>query len=97
MKKGLLVILTLVMAFSLVVAGCGGKKEEPKKDAAPKKISIKMSVTTPADSSPWNIAAKKFAEIVKEKTKGRSKLQPSPMSNFPAATSRKASNRLLPA
>lgn len=70
MKKSFIVILTLVMAFSLVVAGCGGKKEEPKKDA-PKKISIKMSVTTPSDSSPWNIAAKKFAEIVKDKTKGQ--------------------------
>lgn len=71
MKKGFIVILAMVMAFSLVVAGCGGgKKEEPKKDA-PKKISIKMSVTTPSDSSPWNIAAKKFAEIVKEKTKGQ--------------------------
>ena len=51
MKKGFIVILTLVMAFSLVIAGCGGKKEEPKKDE-PKKISIKMSVTTPSDSSP---------------------------------------------
>ena len=71
MKKGLLILLTLVMAISLVLAGCGGaKKEEPKKDEG-KKISIKMSVTTPSDSSPWNIAAKKFAEIVKEKTKGR--------------------------
>ena len=70
MKKSLIFVLCLVVAFSLVAAGCGGKKEEPKKAEA-KKISIKMSVTTPADSSPWNIAAKKFAELVKERTKGR--------------------------
>ena len=70
MKKSLVYVLCLVVAFSLVAAGCGGKKEEPKK-AEGKKISIKMSVTTPSDSSPWNIAAKKFAELVKERTKGR--------------------------
>ena len=70
MKKSLVFVLCLVVAFSLVAAGCGGKKEEPKK-AEGKKISIKMSVTTPSDSSPWNIAAKKFAELVKERTKGR--------------------------
>ena len=70
MKKSLVYVLCLVVAFSLVAAGCGGKKEEPKK-AEGKKISIKMSVTTPSDSSPWNIAAKKWAELVKERTKGR--------------------------
>jgi tripartite ATP-independent transporter DctP family solute receptor len=53
-----------------VVAGCGGKKEEPKK-AEGKKISIKMSVTTPSESSPWNIGAKKWAELVKQRTNGR--------------------------
>ena len=70
MKKSLIFVLCLVVAFSLVLAGCGGKKEEPKKTEA-KKISIKMSVTTPAETSPWNIAAKKWAELVKERTKGR--------------------------
>lgn len=70
MKKSLIFVLCLVVAFSLVLAGCGGKKEEPKK-AEVKKISIKMSVTTPAETSPWNIAAKKWAELVKERTKGR--------------------------
>ena len=70
MKKSLIFVLCLVVAFSLIAAGCGGKKEEPKKEEG-KKISIKMSVTTPSDSSPWNIAAKKWAELVKERTKGR--------------------------
>ena len=70
MKKSLIFVLCLVVAFSLVLAGCGGKKEEPKKTEA-KKISIKMGVTTPAETSPWNIAAKKWAELVKERTKGR--------------------------
>lgn len=70
MKKSLVFVLCLVVAFSLVAAGCGGKKEEPKK-AEQKKISIKMSVTTPSESSPWNIGAKKWAELVKERTNGR--------------------------
>ena len=70
MKKSLIFVLCLVIAFSLVVAGCGGKKEEPKK-AEVKKISIKMSVTTPSESSPWNIGAKKWAELVKQRTNGR--------------------------
>ena len=69
-KKSLVFILCLVVAISLVLAGCGGKKEEPKK-AEQKKISIKMSVTTPSESSPWNIGAKKWAELVKERTNGR--------------------------
>jgi len=69
-KKSLIFVLCLVIAFSLVVAGCGGKKEEPKK-AEVKKISIKMSVTTPSESSPWNIGAKKWAELVKQRTNGR--------------------------
>ena len=50
-KKSLVFILCLVVAISLVLVGCGGKKEEPKK-AEQKKISIKMSVTTPSESSP---------------------------------------------
>lgn len=70
MKKSMIWVLILVVAFSLIAAGCGGKKEEPKK-AEGKKVSIKMSVTTPAATSPWNIAAKKWAELVKERTKGR--------------------------
>ena len=69
-KKSLVFILCLVVAISLVLTGCGGKKEEPKK-AEQKKISIKMSVTTPSESSPWNIGAKKWAELVKERTNGR--------------------------
>ena len=69
-KKSLVFILCLVVAISLVLVGCGGKKEEPKK-AEQKKISIKMSVTTPSESSPWNIGAKKWAELVKERTNGR--------------------------
>ena len=69
-KKSLVFILCLVVAISLVLVGCGGKKEEPKK-AEQKKISIKMSVTTPSESSPWNVGAKKWAELVKERTNGR--------------------------
>jgi len=70
-KKIIIFVMCLVVAFSLVAAGCGGgQKDAPKKEEG-KKISIKMSVTTPSDSSPWNIAAKKFAELVKERTKGR--------------------------
>ena len=60
MKKSLIFVLCLVVAFSLIAAGCGGAKKEEAPKAEVKKISIKMSVTTPAESSPWNIAAKKM-------------------------------------
>jgi tripartite ATP-independent transporter DctP family solute receptor len=55
-----------------VLTGCGGAKKEAAADQKP--IKMKMSVTT-ADSSPWTKGAQKWAELVKEKTKGRVLIQ----------------------
>ncbi|MDT8901658.1 DctP family TRAP transporter solute-binding subunit [Anaeroselena agilis] len=71
MKKAWILVLCLVLAVSLVVAGCGGGD---KKAPEQKKIKMKMSVTT-AESSPWTKGAQKFADIVKDKTKGRVTIQ----------------------
>ena len=71
MKKVWLVVLCCILAVSLVLTGCGGAKKEA---ADQKPIKMKMSVTT-ADSSPWAKGAQKWAELVKEKTKGRVQIQ----------------------
>jgi len=92
-KKSLIFVLCLVVAFSLIAAGCGGKKEEPKKEEG-KKISIKMSVTTPSDSSPWNIAAKKWAELVKERTKGRVEITTFPNEQLSSGNQQKGIERV---
>lgn len=72
MKKIWLVVLCFILAVSLVLTGCGGAKKEAAADQKP--IKMKMSVTT-ADSSPWTKGAQKWAELVKEKTKGRVLIQ----------------------
>lgn len=92
MKKGFIVLLCLVMAISLIVAGCGGK--EAPKAAEVKKVSIKMSVTTPAESSPWNIAAKKWAELVKERTKGRVEITTFPNEQLSSGNQQKGIEQL---
>ncbi len=59
MKKIVSIILILVLVVSLTA--CGGQTS--------KKVVLKMSVTG-SEQSTWTAGAKKFAEIVKEKTKG---------------------------
>lgn len=71
MKKWWVLALSLILAVSLVLAGCGGDKKET---AARKTVRMKMSVTS-AESSPWTKGAQKWAELVKERTKGRILIQ----------------------
>lgn len=73
MKKVWLVVLSMILALSLVLTGCGGAKKDAAADQK-KPIKMKMSVTT-ADSSPWTKGAQKWAELVKERTKGRVQIQ----------------------
>lgn len=70
MKKKLAIIIAVVLTLG-TLAGCASKtgKSVETGAAAGKKVTLKMSVTT-ADTSSWTLGAKKFAEIVKEKTKG---------------------------
>lgn len=78
MKKTITLILAVVLIFSFGLAGCAPKPAAPAEPAQPgepaappaEKLSLKMSTTT-ADTSSWTIGAKKFAELVNERTNGR--------------------------
>jgi tripartite ATP-independent transporter DctP family solute receptor len=71
MKKRLMVILAMVLILSLALSACSPKTETPTAPGAPvvEKVTLKMSTTT-ADTSSWTLGAKKFAELVKERTNG---------------------------
>lgn len=74
MKKKLTVVLALVLILSLALAGCAPKAAAPAQPGTPaaptaEKVTLKMSTTT-ADTSSWTQGAKKFAELVKERTNG---------------------------
>jgi len=78
MKKILSLITVAALVLSLAMTGCSAKTEQPAAEkpaaetpAAPaEKLTLKFSTTT-ADTSTWTLGAKKFAEIVGEKTDGR--------------------------
>ena len=76
MKKKLTVIIALVLILSLGLAGCAPKAAAPAQPgaAAPapaaEKVTLKMSTTT-SDTSSWTMGAKKFADLVKERTNGK--------------------------
>lgn len=67
MKKVLSLILVAVMVLSLSLTGCSSDNAGGK---AGDKVTLKFSTTT-ADTSTWTLGAKKFAEIIGEKTDGR--------------------------
>lgn len=70
MKKVLSLILVVVMVLSLGLTGCSSEKPAGDNGASGEKVTLKFSTTT-ADTSTWTLGAKKFAEIVGEKTGGR--------------------------
>ncbi len=75
MKKILSLILVLALVLSLGLTGCSSKTEQPAGDTPAtdkpaEKVTLKFGTTT-ADTSTWTLGAKKFAEIVAEKTDGR--------------------------
>ncbi|KAF5061191.1 2,3-diketo-L-gulonate-binding periplasmic protein YiaO [anaerobic digester metagenome] len=74
MKKILSLILVAVLTLSVGLTGCSSKSEQPAGDkpagSTGEKVTLKFSTTT-ADTSTWTLGAKKFAEIVGEKTNGR--------------------------
>ncbi|HAQ40419.1 MAG TPA: C4-dicarboxylate ABC transporter substrate-binding protein [Clostridiales bacterium] len=71
MKKVVSLILVAVMILSLGLTGCSSEKVSGEKgQASGQKVTLKFSTTT-ADTSTWTLGAKKFAEIVGEKSNGR--------------------------
>lgn len=74
MKKVLSLILVAVMVLSIGLTGCAQKPAEtpatPGAPAPAEKVTLKFSTTT-ADTSTWTLGAKKFAEIIGEKSNGR--------------------------
>lgn len=69
-KKVLSIVIILVLAVAML-SGCGSKTQSTGSSESQKqKIELKMSVTT-SDSSTWTKGAKKFAELVSQKTNGR--------------------------
>ena len=71
MKKGNLVgaMLFVVMLLSALLTGCGGSPE-PKKVEGPKKMRLAWVVAQQEDH-PYTVAAVTFANVAKEKTKGK--------------------------
>lgn len=73
MNKKLAIIVSMLLIFSLAIAGCkpaatptpGGTTPAP----TVKKVQLKMSTTT-SDTSSWTKGANKFADLVKERTNG---------------------------
>ena len=63
--------LSIVLCTGMLV-GCssGGSDKDSSKEGSKGKTTLKMSVTT-ADQSSWTLGAKKFAELVKDKTGGK--------------------------
>jgi len=72
MKKVISLILVAVMILSIGLTGCSnsGKGGEQGGQPTDKKVTLKFSTTT-ADTSTWTLGAKKFAEIIGEKSNGR--------------------------
>lgn len=75
MKKQSLISLGLasVLALSVLVSGCGGKKEAaPAGTPAPQKakITMRLAEAHPSDY-PTTLGDKKFAELVNERSQGR--------------------------
>ena len=69
MKKWM--VLVLCLAFAVALAGCGGDKKAatPKAGETPKAKVLRVGHTL-TDDSHYGVGLKKFAELVKEKSKG---------------------------
>ena len=57
-NRKFLILMTVVMALALVLAGCGGKKEEPKKEApkAAEKLKVAFVYVGPVGDGGWTHA-----------------------------------------
>ncbi|HHW44192.1 DctP family TRAP transporter solute-binding subunit [Desulfofundulus thermobenzoicus] len=79
--RNLLLLFASVLLLSFLVAGCGGGKQETGNQQSSEKIVAKFSHVT-APGTPKGLAAQKFADLVKERTKGRMEIQVFPSSQL---------------
>ena len=79
-KKLVAAALSLLVAGSLVVAGCGGDKK-PAAPASDKKYTFRLAETHPPDY-PTTMGDKEFARLVGERTNGRIKIDVYPSSQL---------------
>ncbi|KKM09068.1 hypothetical protein SY88_20675 [Clostridiales bacterium PH28_bin88] len=84
-RLGLLVVIIMAIA---VLAGCGGKKEAAQPGGAqqqPETITLKLGhVGVADDTHSWQKFAKKYAEVVAQKTNGKVKIVVYPASQLGA-------------
>ncbi|WP_423408317.1 TRAP transporter substrate-binding protein [Heyndrickxia sp. MSNUG] len=71
MKKVWLIMMTFILSFALL--GCGAKdtteSASGSSGGSDKPVKLKLGHIA-AENDPWHLGAKKFAELVKEKTNG---------------------------
>ena len=68
LKRGIAVVLFLLLTGML--AGCGGDKKPAPAAKGEYKAQLKLATLTTATHT-YNLGANKFAELVKERSKGR--------------------------
>ncbi|MFX4260770.1 DctP family TRAP transporter solute-binding subunit [Pelotomaculum propionicicum] len=76
--------LALILCISLLlfaVSGCGKRVEDKEQFSPDEKIVLKFSHVT-AENTPKGLAAERFAELVKERTRGRVEVQVFPNSTL---------------
>jgi TRAP-type transport system periplasmic protein len=74
MKKAWLIMMTLILSIALL--GCGAKDSSESASGSSggdKQVTLKLGHIA-AENDPWHLGAKKFAELVEEKTNGSVKI-----------------------
>lgn len=71
-NRKFLILMTVVMALALVLAGCGGKKEEPKKEApkAAEKLKVAFVYVGPVGDAGWTYAHDQARKYLESKVPG---------------------------
>lgn len=84
MKKRLAMILSIVMAVSLLAAGCGGSKGEESSSGDGEKIVLQFGHIQAADHA-LTKATEEFKELLEEKSDGRVEVELYPASQLGSA------------
>ena len=79
-KKLVAAVLSVLVAGSLVLAGCGGEKKQAA-PASDKKYTFRLAETHPPDY-PTTLGDKEFARLVGERSNGRIKVDVYPSSQL---------------